>query len=169
MGVFDAAGLERAAMYIRNTDNQSFIYAHEITATIKNFKITNPEDPNREIWYACLEGPEAAIYERGTAMLLNGRAEVKLSEHFALMMSAGTMTVQVTPHSADTDGLAVVEKTLDGFIVKELRQGKGNFTFDWEVKAVRKGFEGYQVDRMRLEPGAIPPRLKPITPLQAGH
>jgi hypothetical protein len=47
------------------------------------------------------------------------------------------MTVVVTPHSADSYGLAVTKKMAEGFYVKELASGKGNFSFDWEVKAQR--------------------------------
>ncbi|MBL0295570.1 MAG: hypothetical protein IPQ04_15295 [Saprospiraceae bacterium] len=31
--------------------------------------------------------------------------------------------------------------------LKELRKGTGNHNFDWEVKAVRKGYENYEVIR----------------------
>jgi len=57
------------------------------------------------------------------------------------------VTVLLTPHSSDTYGLAVVEKNKYGFKVKELKNGKGNFSFDWEVKAIRNGYENYQVIR----------------------
>jgi hypothetical protein len=56
-----------------------------------------------------------------------------------------TMTIQLTPTYADTYGIAVVEKLANGFTVKELQGRKGNFSFDWEVKAVRKGYEEYNV------------------------
>jgi hypothetical protein len=32
-------------------------------------------------------------------------------------------------------------------VVRELMKGKGNFSFDWEAKGVRKGYENYQVIR----------------------
>ena len=63
------------------------------------------------------------------------------------MANTTLATVLLTPLSADTYGLAVIEKLENGFKVKELKQGKGNFSFDWEVKAVRKGYENYQVIR----------------------
>lgn len=53
--------------------------------------------------------------------------------------------MQLTPGSAETFGVAVVEKNADGFRIKELQKGTGNFSFDWEVKAVRKGYESYEV------------------------
>jgi hypothetical protein len=39
----------------------------------------------------------------------------------------------------------VVSKSLTGFDVRELRRGHGTYEFDWEVKAVRRGFENYKV------------------------
>ena len=59
------------------------------------------------------------------------------------------MTVQLTPLSPDSQGLAVIKKGLDGVSVKELRGGTGNYDLDWEVKCVRKGYEEYEPVRAR--------------------
>lgn len=123
------------------------ISAKEIQANVKNFTMPHPLDPSKSIVYACIEGPEAAAYERGTAQLVNGEAFIPYSDHFGLVINAQTLTVHVTPLFDDTFGLAVVEKTDKGFRVKELKGGKGNFSFDWEAKAVRKGYENYQAVR----------------------
>ncbi len=116
----------------------------QFAAQVKNFVEPHPSDPDKEIWYACIEGPEAGTYERGTAQLVNGQAEIKFSEHFSAIVNPSTITVILTPLSADSEGMAVVEKTPRGFKVKELRNGKGTYGFDWEVKGVRKGYENYQ-------------------------
>ncbi len=118
-----------------------------LSANIKFFVMTHPTDATKEITYACLEGPEAAAYERGTTKLENGEAWVPFSEHFELVINPETMTVNLTPNSANTMGLAVVEKTSTGIRVKELMNGAGNFEFDWEAKAVRKGYEDLPVIR----------------------
>lgn len=127
--------------------NTGTVTAENIFAKVKNFKIPHPEDPSKSIVYACIEGPEAAAYERGTAKLINGEAFIPYSDHFGLVINVRTLTVHVTPLFDDTFGLAVVEKTEKGFKVKELKGGKGNFSFDWEAKAVRKGYENYQAVR----------------------
>ncbi len=114
---------------------------------VKNFRMDHPTAPNKEIWYASLEGPEAAAYLRGTTTLENGEALIEFPEHFELVINAEGMTVSLTPLSADSKGMAVIEKTAEGFKVKELMSGTGNYEFDWEVKAVRKGFEDYKVIR----------------------
>ncbi len=116
-------------------------------ADLKHFRTPHPEKADREIWYASLEGPEAAAYVRGTAKLEGGAAFVPFPEHFRLIANPATMTVMLTPLSADTRGLAVVEKTENGFRVKELMGGEGAFAFDWEVKCVRAGYEDYSVIR----------------------
>jgi hypothetical protein len=120
-----------------------------VEADVKNFVMEHPEDETKQIVYASLEGPEAAAYERGTAKLVNGEAFVPFSEHFQLVINPETMTVNLTPHSTNTYGLAVIEKTAEGIRVKELMNGQSNFTFDWEAKAVRKGYESYKAVRPR--------------------
>lgn len=118
-----------------------------LTADVKNFVQPDPDDDQRDIVYASVEGPEAAAYVRGTARLVNGVAHVALPRHFQNVSVADGMTVQLTPLSADSEGLAIVRKSTSGFDVRELRKGHGNYEFDWEVKAVRRGFTGYKVYR----------------------
>ncbi|MEM7369482.1 MAG: hypothetical protein AAF587_12845 [Bacteroidota bacterium] len=137
----DDQGVTQVAVYI-NTNNEGII-----EADIKNFVMDHPLDPAKEIAYASLEGPEAAAYERGTALLTNGEARIEFSEHFGLIANPETMTIILTPRSAESMGLAAMEYTSTGFKVKELQQAKGNYEFDWEAKAVRNGFEDYQVIR----------------------
>ena len=120
---------------------------------VKNFRIPHPEKEDKEIWYGCIEGPEAAAYERGTYQLTNGEAFIPFSEHFSVVGNHNTMTVILTPLDANSKGLAVVEKLSNGFRVKEMNNGNGNYEFDWEVKAVRKGFENFKVIREKNSVG----------------
>lgn len=110
----------------------------------KSFREINPDDPETDIWYVSIEGPEAAMYVRGTACLVNGRAVIDLPQHFRSLASENGMTVQLTPLSIDSKGLAVVQKSLNGVVVGELGNGQGNYDFDWEVKAVRRKHENYE-------------------------
>lgn len=119
----------------------------EITGTTKSFVVAHPEDPHKKIVYTSLEGPEAAMYARGSASLENGHAVVYLPDHFKLLASPDDMTVTLTPHSADSLGLARIALTPDHLEVKELQGGIGNYEFDYMVYAVRKGYENYQVIR----------------------
>jgi hypothetical protein len=113
--------------------------------TLKSFVVPDPNRPDRMIKYSSIEGPEAAIYARGTATLVNGSVSINFSEHFAAMAVPASITVSLTPRSAASKGLAAVEVSAAGVKVAELAQGIGNYAFDYVVYAVRKGFENYQV------------------------
>jgi len=133
----------------------------------KNFRAPNPADAATDIWYCCLEGPEAAMYVRGIGRLINGRAIVLLPDHFRNLAHEPGMTVQLTPRSLDSKGLATTKVTLAGIEVGELGGGRGNYEFDWRVEAVRKGWEDYRVIRpwLRSDPDvdqAWKSRLKAI-------
>ena len=94
------------------------------------------------------EGTKSAHYMRGTGHLLNGRARVELPRHFSLLASQKGLTVTVTPCTFASKGLGVQNKTVDGFEVGELQEGRGSYDFDWEVKAVRREYEGPRVYRV---------------------
>ncbi len=150
--IHDANGTSKAYMLINSAGdgviNADNICANvNVCANIKNFRMDHPTRPDKEIWYACIEGPEAAAYERGTAQLINGEATIQFSEHFELVLNHTTMTVTLTPLDANAKGLAVIEKTATGFKVKELNGGTGNYSFDWRAEGVRRGFEDYEVIR----------------------
>lgn len=102
-----------------NTSNQGIVVADAY-----NVNIASPLDPGAEIWYAALHGPEAAVYVRGTARLVDGRAVVALPSHFAAVAASEGITAVLTPQSADSKGLAVVSKSLSaGIEVRELMGG----------------------------------------------
>ncbi|MCB0845209.1 MAG: hypothetical protein KDE26_18295, partial [Bacteroidetes bacterium] len=75
--------------------------------------------------------------------------EIEFDDHFQLVSNPETMTVILTPLSAKSKGLAVIEKTGEGFTVQELFEGEGNYSFDWEVKCVRRGHENFEVIRKK--------------------
>ncbi len=152
IAIYDANQNAQAGLAI-DTNGDGLIFAD-----VKNFRMDHPENEEEEIWYASLEGPEAGAYERGTAQLVNGEAFVPFSDHYTLVIAEEGMTVMLSPLSAESLGLAVIEKTTEGFKVKELYGGTGNYSFDWEVKGVRKGFEDYQVIREKKDMVVKPKR-----------
>lgn len=145
MAIYDAAENAKAYMIVDN-DGRGFV-----VADVKSFRVPNTKKSGTDIVYASIEGPEAAAYVRGTASLKGGKAVIKLPEHFTSVASEKDMTVQLTPLSAKSQGLAVVEKSGKGLVVQELRGGKGGYKFDWEVKAKRKGYENFKVIRKHNE------------------
>ncbi|PHN01383.1 hypothetical protein CRP01_37600 [Flavilitoribacter nigricans DSM 23189 = NBRC 102662] len=158
MYCIDGSGFIQVGMIV-NADGTG-----EVFGNTKSFRMAHPEQPGKEIWYASLEGPEAAAYERGSANLQYGETFIPFSDHFQLVVNPETMTVILTPHSADTYGLAVIEKTAKGIRVKELKGGRGNFGFDWEVKGVRKGYEDFRIIRDASE--VLPAGYRPPSTLQ---
>jgi len=141
VAVFDAAENAKALMLVDvNGDGW-------VVADVKSFRMPYPGKADTDIVYAAIEGPEAAAYVRGTAHLVNGEAAINLPEHFASVASNQGLTVQLTPSSSKSLGLAVEEKSTKRIVVRELMGGKGNYDFDWEVKCVRKGYENYRVIR----------------------
>jgi hypothetical protein len=141
MVVYDAAGNPKARLHV-DVNGTGFVIAD-----IKSFRVPHPDQPDTDIVYAAIEGPEAAAYVRGTAHLNNGEAVIELPDHFTSIASGEGLTVQVTPNSATSRGLAVEEKSIQRILVRELSNGKGEYDFDWEVKCVRKGYEDYRVIR----------------------
>lgn len=145
VSVRDASGTSQAGIYV-NSSGQGVVWGDT-----KSFRVPNPNQPGTDIWYASLEGPEAAAYVRGTASLQNGRAEIVLPDHFQAVAIAARMTVQVTPLSAASTGLAVTTKSVSKIVVEELFSGTGSYDFDYTVTAVRQGYEDYQVVRPNIE------------------
>ncbi|GIV05992.1 MAG: hypothetical protein KatS3mg016_1567 [Fimbriimonadales bacterium] len=141
IAVYDANGNGQAGMYVAY-DGNGVVWGNS-----KNFRVPDPEDATRDIWYGCIEGPELAMYVRGTARLVNGRARIELPDHFRKLADEQGMTVQLTPRSAESRGLAAVQVSLNGIEVVELLNGHGNYEFDWEVKAVRKEHRDFRVYR----------------------
>ncbi len=139
--VCDAAGGGQAGAYV------DYLGQGVVWGDWKFFRADNPFDPETEIWYGCLEGPEQAAYNRGTAQLFNGSAYIEFPDHFRAVAVAEGMSVQLTPKSAQSLGLAVVEADLDGVVVQELHNGSGNYEFYFTVTAARRGSERFDVVR----------------------
>ncbi len=145
LAIYDATGNAKARIYV-DANGKGIISGDH-----KYFRLKHPTKPDSVMIYCSLEGPEAAAYERGTIQLQNGEAFVPFSEHFGIVINPTTMTVMLTPLSANSEGLAVVEKLETGFRIKELRGGTGNYQVDWHATAVRKGDENFRVIRHASE------------------
>jgi hypothetical protein len=122
-------------------------YDGSINGTTKNFRVPHPLNSSKEIVYTSLEGPEAAMYIRGKIQLTNGAGNVEFPEHFTLLANMETATVQLTPHSKSSKGLAVTKLSGGIMIIEELWDSKGNYEVSYFVQAVRAGFEDNLVVR----------------------
>ncbi|MGH7496082.1 MAG: beta strand repeat-containing protein [bacterium] len=138
--------------------------------TALSLLVEHPLDPNKEIYYGSLEGPEAGVYARGTAQLVNGETRIQLPEHFSLVAADQGLTVQLTALSTASQGLAVVSKSTREIVVRELRDGTGNYALDYIVHAVRKGFENFEVVKEKTASAAqVDDVLPPNSAVNAIH
>jgi len=124
----------------------------------KPFVQQHPTDPSKEIVYTAVEAPEARTSIRGTAELVNGKAEIELPEHFGLVTSAERLTVTLTPVGQWLQ-LYVVEKAPGRLFVREASGKSGQF--DYLVQGIRKGYEDYQVIREKHPQPDPEPAVKP--------
>jgi hypothetical protein len=109
-----------------------------------SFVQPHKKDPSKEIVYAFFEGPEHAVFIRGKAKLVDGKAVIETPEHFRdVSGSDEDITVQFTPRSSRSKGLAAVEVTKNFIRVEELSEGRGTYAFDYFITAKRAGFEGH--------------------------
>jgi hypothetical protein len=186
--VTDSAGNPRvvaaqlvAGHGVINIMNSSNVVGVQLTGSgTKSFIAQDPTRSDRMIRYVCLEGPEAAMYSRGKATLVDGRVHIDFPSHFAALAAPDTMTVTLTPRSSSSKGLAAENVTASGFDAVELAGGSGAYDVDWVAYAVRAGFEDMPVYidaeewRSQFEPKmqertALPAAdvLKAITPQEA--
>lgn len=84
------------------------------------------------------ESTDKQITFRGTASLENGQFKVILPSQEADKIDINSITIQVTPLSSKSKGLAVVQKSNQSFTVAELMSGNGSYDFDWILTALIK-------------------------------
>jgi len=132
--------------------NASFdeLFASIITGTnlsisgTKSFVAPHPEQPDKMIQFYCSESDEVTIFHRGVAELVNGYAEIKLPHEFILMAEPGTYSVNCTPQSPESKGIAA--RVENGKLkVWELNRGNGSYKVSYIVFATRKGYKDYPV------------------------
>ena len=140
IAVFDDAKSSKAYMYV-GYNGEGIVGADYMQAKLFQSYTKHPKDSTIYISTSSLQGSEVASYIRGTAKLINGVIKVTLPEYFTQTVGENNITVMLTPLSADSKGIAVMNKTNGGFTAKELFAGTGNYEFDYEVKGLRKGYE----------------------------
>ena len=118
--------------------------------TVKSFVIEHPLDEQRYLVHGAIEGPEGAVYYRGSAQVSEGRAVVELPDYFEAATRVEGRTVQLT-NVDGFDRLAVEtregHRIVDGRFVVVSEDPRSEQTFDWLVMAVRA-----DVDEVVVEP-----------------
>lgn len=115
-----------------------YVWAYDMYAYVYYRRVSAANNAEKYVYNA--GSTRNTVSDEGTARLVNGRAVVSIATDYADAVNlADSYQVFVTPNSADTAGLAVVNKTATSFEVRELNKGQGNFSFDWRIDAVQKG------------------------------
>ncbi|MBI4593942.1 MAG: DNRLRE domain-containing protein [Candidatus Rokubacteria bacterium] len=122
----------------------------DITATgAKNFQIAHPVEPERKLLvHSALEGPEAAVFYRGEAQLVNGEIVVTLPPYFEALARKEHRTVQLTPIGGFAP-LYVVDEVQEGRFTVRTDGGSRSQRFYWEVKAVRADIPALVVEKLK--------------------
>ena len=103
-------------------------------------ELKDPTNNDKTLVYAPLIGPEAAVFFRGEAELVNGRAVVELPAYFEKLVAKDGRTVMLT-NVDGFDRLAVQRQkgtqVTDGRFVVVSDNASSAQEFSWEVKAAR--------------------------------
>jgi hypothetical protein len=141
---------------------------HASSGVYKTFVIDHPLAPDaRYLLHATLEGPEGAVYYRGSGRLHQGRAEVLLPSYFEALTRPEGRTVLLTAVDG-WDRLAVESRggarVADGRFVVVSDNPHSEQAFDWEVKAVRVDGPPLQVevDKADTRVGGFGPYRFPV-------
>lgn len=94
------------------------IYAEVIMGKTKNFIIPHPSKKNKNLVYACLEGPENAVYIRG---VLKNSDTIALPSVWKKLVDKKSITVSLTPIGAHQD--LIVKGIQNNQVVIQSRAG----------------------------------------------
>ena len=129
------------------------VFGNFTVTGMKAFEIDHPLEPReKKLVHAALEGPEAAVYYRGEARLVDGEATVELPAYFEALTREEGRTVQLTPIFEGDESISQLasSRVHDGrFKVRALDGQNSVQAFYWEVKAVRKDVEPLKVERLK--------------------
>ena len=127
----------------------------------KNFHIDHPLDRQRYLVHSVIEGPEAAVFYRGEAELVDGTCEITLPSYFEALTRKEHRTVLVTPKLSATGGTSAlaagaIEK--GRFRVQAIDKRNATQRFYWEAKGVRADIEPIEVEPKKTDYPAAPDR-----------
>jgi hypothetical protein len=121
-----------------------------VSGYTKSFVAPHPTSPEQVVAHVCLEGPEAAVFYRGTAQLRKGRATIRLPEYFSALTVPASCTVQLTPVYEDDEpvvALAASAVEQGRFQVRAISADNPSQRFHWEVKATRADLADFAAEQ----------------------
>jgi hypothetical protein len=102
--VRNAADASAGSLLLYNTVSGEFGYSTDNTsASNKTFVIQHPDEADKYLVHACLEGPEAGVYYRGEGVISNGEKRVGITLPAYVKNLATELTVHLTPVLNDED------------------------------------------------------------------
>jgi hypothetical protein len=120
----------------------------EVSGTKHFVETVDTSHGAREVVYTASESPTPRTETSGVALLDDGRVKIDLPDHFAWVTSdKEPLLVQTTPFSAESGGLAIVERSLDSIVVEDM-DGTGDYEFSYTVKGTRAEMENQTVVRI---------------------
>jgi hypothetical protein len=121
-----------------------------------SFVQNHPERDDEVIVYAAPEGNEVATYVRGKARLVAGEARVELDDTFRWVTNPAIgLTAHLTPRG-NCEGLYVASLSTSELLVRELRDGSSDVSFDYIVYGLRIGFEEQSIVQKKTQDAPIP-------------
>jgi hypothetical protein len=105
----------------------------------------------------CMESPECWFEDFGSARLSRGSVRVGIDLEFAQTVETGHYHVFLQAEG-ECNGLAVVEQTATGFVVRELGGGTSDAPFSYRIVALRRDVSAPRLNRIVL----------PAAPLEVG-
>lgn len=132
-----------------NTPQEKLHVFGSIGASGSKFMIDHPTKPGQKLVHAAIEGPESAVYYRGEAQLVNGKAEIQLPDYFEKLTRIENRTVFLS--SMDYETLSVISQNgsqiKDGKFIVKSKTPEANGKFEWEVVAIRADIDKLEVER----------------------
>ena len=111
-----------------------------LTATSKAFLIDHPTKENKKLQYASLEGPENAVYVRGT----HNSSLIELPEYWGELVHGDSLTVVLTPLGKHQN---LYVKSKDP---AHINVGGVKGSYDYVVYGERK-----DIDKLEVEPPRV--------------
>ena len=110
---------------------------YAVTAALKAFDIEHPTKEGKRLQYACLEGPEAAVYVRGKT----SEGIIPLPDYWHGLVDDKTITVHLTPTNMDQN---LVVNNVNRLSIQVL--GNHQLPYYYYVMAERK-----DIDKLTVE------------------
>eukprot|EP01116_Phalansterium_solitarium_P018525 TRINITY_DN492_c0_g1_i2.p1 TRINITY_DN492_c0_g1~~TRINITY_DN492_c0_g1_i2.p1 ORF type:complete len:738 (-),score=257.76 TRINITY_DN492_c0_g1_i2:243-2456(-) len=117
-----------------------------IYGAAKSFVHPHPTQPDKEIVFVAIEGPENGVYIRGKSQLVDGEKTIELPDYFALVASPDGLTSHLTAQEGPCPFLYSASVTPQRIVVRS-SVPTDQCKFSYLIQGVRSGYENHEVVR----------------------